>query len=89
MAVPIETILKLSGDLVNREMIVGEKSTLVDRSISSSDLKNKYGVLVVGIKKESGEVMINPEATAVIHSGDTLVITGENESLNKVQQICV
>ena len=71
-----------------QEVKVGAKSQLAGATVIDSQLKSKYGVLVVGIKKESGEVLINPDPDAVIHSGDILVITGENVNLKSVQDIC-
>ena len=71
------------------EVVVGKSSKLVGKSIVNSNLKSDYGVLVVGIKKDNGEVTINPEPNAEIHGGDILVLAGENDNINQVQDICL
>lgn len=72
-----------------REVVVDKGSELVGKTIVNSKLKSKYGVLVVGIKKKDGSVTINPDPTAEFHSGDMLVLAGENSNLTQVQALCV
>ncbi|MCM8541120.1 MAG: TrkA C-terminal domain-containing protein, partial [Lentisphaeraceae bacterium] len=59
------------------------------KSIDDSNLKSEFGILVIGIKKKTGEVHINPESTELIHEGDILVLAGENSNIAKVQALCV
>jgi voltage-gated potassium channel len=71
-----------------REVTIDKSSILIGKSIQTSQLKADYGILVVGIKKRSGEVLINPEPKDFIHEGDVLVIAGTNADLTRVQSIC-
>lgn len=72
-----------------REVEVDQGSQFVGKSIIESNFKSQYRILVIGIKKENGEVQINPEPSAIIHAGDILVLAGENVDIGKVQTLCV
>jgi voltage-gated potassium channel len=71
-----------------REIIIKEHSTLIDKTIADSKLKTSYGILVVGIKKKSGEVNISPNPEDQIQAGDILVLAGENSNITKIQALC-
>jgi trk system potassium uptake protein TrkA len=53
------------------------------KTISSLDLRAKYKINVIGIKR-GDSLDINPDANAVIKKGDVLVIIGSNDTLNKL-----
>ncbi len=42
--------------------------------------------MVVGIKKENRDMIINPPTDTVIEGGDTLIVIGLNENLSKLDQ---
>ncbi|MCH2204975.1 MAG: potassium channel protein [Lentisphaerales bacterium] len=71
-----------------REVIVEKGTSLADKTIIGSKLQSDYGVLVVGIKKETGDVLISPSPNDEIHEGDILVLAGENTNISKVQALC-
>ena len=51
------------------------------------DVRNKYNINIVGIKKSKGEFLPNPTANVVIEEGDVLVIITDKktvESFNKL-----
>lgn len=54
----------------------------VDKTILDSDIRKKYNVSIVFIKRE--EQIINPEPTTVLQKGDVLVLAGETEKLNEI-----
>ena len=55
----------------------------------SVDIRNKFGLSVVLIKKkgEGGEVLVAPKATDKIEEGDVLVLLGEDENIEKFKAI--
>ena len=59
-------------------------SELAGRTIKDSEIRTKYGVIVVYIKKASGEVIFNPDASVVLEEGDTFVAIGEKSNLNRL-----
>jgi len=41
-----------------------------------SAIRKDYNLIVVAIKKKSGEMIFNPSPQAKLHVGDTLVVLG-------------
>lgn len=55
------------------------------RSLAELDLRNKYGINIIAIKKGE-ELNISPSPGDRIEKGDILVFIGENSSLTKIQK---
>jgi voltage-gated potassium channel len=70
--------------LFMEEVRLSSDSELAGRSIKDSDIRAKYGVIVVTIKKASGEVIFNPDASVILEEGDTFVAIGEKTNLNRL-----
>ena len=64
--------------------IVGE-SPLANQSIVNANLRQRYGVIVVGIQRQSGKMEFNPEPDTVMHPNDKLVVLGRPESLKQLE----
>lgn len=56
------------------------------QTISSLDLRAKYKINVIGIKR-GDSLDINPDANAIIKKDDVLVIIGSNDTLNKLMNM--
>lgn len=56
----------------------------IGRTLQSLNLRAKYGINVVAIKKES-MVNISPNADEVFEYGDLLVVIGDNNSISRVE----
>ena len=54
----------------------------VDNSILDNDIRKKYNVSVVFIKRQ--DEIINPEPNTVLQKGDILILAGETEKLNEI-----
>jgi voltage-gated potassium channel len=70
------------------EVVVSEKSRLTGKSFKDLDVRAKYGLNVIGIKKPDGRMVYNPSATQVIQAGDTLIMVGGGEQLSKIDELC-
>jgi voltage-gated potassium channel len=53
-------------------------------SLITSNLRQRFGVIVVGIQRASGKMEFNPSPEAVIQDGDQLVVLGRPESLKEL-----
>jgi len=51
-----------------------------------SNIRSELDLMVVGIKKENRDMIINPPAETVIEGGDILIVIGLNEKLSKLDQ---
>jgi voltage-gated potassium channel len=70
--------------LFMEEVRLSADSELTGRSIKDSEIRTKYGVIIVTIKKASGDVVFNPDASVVLEEGDTFVAIGEKSNLNRL-----
>ena len=77
--------LKFTDNFVLVE--VKAPSVFWNNSLIKLDVRNKYNINIVGIKKSKGEFLPNPTANVVIEEGDVLVIITDKktvESFNKL-----
>lgn len=61
------------------------KDVFVGKSLKELDLRAKYGISIVGIKR-NGKVFIAPGAEDKIQRNDTLIAMGPDEMLEKLEQ---
>ena len=66
------------------EAIVKEKSHLVGKNLIESNLRKDYGVIIVLIKKHTGDMIFNPQPTEILEKNDVIVVLGEKENMKKM-----
>jgi voltage-gated potassium channel len=71
-------------DLAMEEIPIGPSSPLANQSILNANLRQRYGVIVVGIQRQSGKMEFNPEPDMVMRPNDKLVVLGRPESLKQL-----
>ncbi len=64
------------------ELFLSEKAHFVGKSLMDSQIRKNHDLIVVAIKRISGEMLFNPSSDAVIKAEDTLVVLGEQENIN-------
>ena len=77
--------LKFTDNFVLVE--VKAPSIFWNNTLIKLDIRNKYNINIVGIKKDKGKFLYNPTANVVIEEGDILVIITDKktvESFNKL-----
>ncbi|TFG93868.1 MAG: potassium channel protein [Syntrophobacterales bacterium] len=70
------------------ELNVCKDSSVVGKNLEESGLRKTYGLIVVAIKKESGQMVFNPIASYVLESGDKLIALGEEDNLVEFSKVC-
>ncbi|MHC2995486.1 MAG: TrkA family potassium uptake protein [Candidatus Atribacteria bacterium] len=55
----------------------------VDKTLSELDLRNKYGINVLAIKRDNS-FNVSPQAKDVIKKGDFLIVIGETKKITKL-----
>jgi voltage-gated potassium channel len=73
--------------LAMEEARVGARSTLVGKNLIDSHLRQNYGVIIVAIKKSSGEMIYNPLPSEKLDAGDVIVVIGKKEDLKRMSEI--
>ena len=74
-----------SLELAMEEITIANSSALVDRSILAANLRQRYGVIVVGIQRQDRSMDFNPEPDTAIRAGDKLVVLGRPDSLKRLE----
>jgi trk system potassium uptake protein TrkA len=56
------------------------------KSLKDLELRHKFNVNVILIKKATGETIFSPSALDIVQVGDVLVLAGEKEALDRLEQ---
>jgi voltage-gated potassium channel len=73
--------------LMMEEAKVGENSNLIGKNLIDSYLRRDYGVIIVAIKKMSGDMIFNPLPTQKLEGGDVIVVIGKREDLKRMNAV--
>lgn len=73
-------------DLQMEELLIGERSKIKDATLMESAIRKDFNLIIVAIKKKSGEMIFNPSFEAKIQEGDTLVALGDRKNLNLLEK---
>lgn len=74
-------------ELQMEEITIPEGSDLIGRSLDQCGIGKELGIIIVGIKRESGEMRFNPTFRTTIKAGDTLIALGEISKLKQLEQM--
>lgn len=71
---------------LNLEQVhLADGSPLIGRNLLEAGLRQKYGVVVVGIRRANGQMDFNPAPEAAMKAGDDLVVLGRTDSLRDLE----
>jgi voltage-gated potassium channel len=71
---------------LNMEQVgIKEGAVLAGRSIVEANLRQRFGVVVVGIQRSGGRMEFNPSPDAVMRAGDRLVVLGHLDKLRDLE----
>jgi voltage-gated potassium channel len=72
-------------ELAMEEITVTDASGLAMQSILDANLRQRFGVIVVGIQRPDLRMEFNPDPDVIIGGGDKLVVLGRPDSLKKLE----
>ncbi len=61
-------------------------SRLGGKNLIESNLRKNYDIIIVMIKKNSGEMIFNPKPTEVLEAEDTLVVLGKKDDIKRMSE---
>lgn len=73
--------------LMMEEAQVQPESDLVGKNLIESRLRKDFGVIIVAIKKSSGNMVFNPMPKEVLDAGDVLVVLGKRDDLKRMSEV--
>ena len=77
---------RVNLDLSMEQVRVREGAGLVDKSIVDAGIRQRFGVIVVAIKRGDDAMEFNPAPEFVIRAGDELVVLGRPESVKALEE---
>jgi voltage-gated potassium channel len=73
---------------LNMEQVrIAEGSPLCGRTLVEANLRQRFGVIVVGIQHADGRMEFNPPADATMNAGDFLVVLGRADTLRELEDV--
>jgi len=72
-------------ELAMEEIEIEDGSTLAGRSILAANLRQRFGVIVVGVQRLDGRMEFNPEPDTAMRARDKLVVLGRPQSLKQLE----
>jgi len=69
------------------EIPVSANSQLFDVSLVESGIRQQFDLIIVAIKKTTGEMLFNPASHTRIQIGDTLIALGQRSNLLKLERL--
>lgn len=74
-------------DLSAEQIELAPGTSLVGRTIRDSELRQRFGVIVVAIRRAQGHMDFNPAPDARLEAGDQLVLLGSTEKLRELDAV--
>lgn len=72
-------------ELAIEQVAIEPASALAGRSIIEANIRQRYGLIVVGIQRKAGRMEFNPPGEAVMQAGDQLVVLGRADGLRDLE----
>jgi voltage-gated potassium channel len=72
-------------ELAMEQISIESASALAERTILDANLRQRFGVIVVGIKRKDGRMEFNPAPDCVMRPGDQLVALGRPADLKELE----
>jgi K+/H+ antiporter YhaU regulatory subunit KhtT len=79
------SLLHLSGEFRISEIAIDEGHWLCNKKLKNTKLRDE-GINVIALSRKNGNFLGNPKGDTEMKDGDTLIVYGRAETLNKVEK---
>jgi len=83
----IELAVRGGIDLQMEELEVSPTSELCEKDIIQSQIRPRFNLIIIAIKRASGDMVFNPGPKEVINANDTLLAVGKKTDLSAIKAI--
>jgi len=74
------------GNLRIHQMAVRENSAIAGKNLQESGLKAKFGLLILAVRHDNGEIEFNPNPSQILNAGMTLIIMGDVDNIARARK---
>lgn len=74
-------------DLQMEELVISPASELAGKDLAASRLRQRFDLIVIAVKKPTGQMRFNPGPHEIIEAGDMLLAVGKTSDLKKVEEV--
>lgn len=74
-------------DLQIEEIAIGESSRLAGERLEDADLRRRLGVMILAIRRKTGQIEFNPGGEDRLNPGDFLIAMGESQQLKSLENL--
>jgi voltage-gated potassium channel len=82
-----KTMVNSELDLNMEEAVIGPSSSLIGKTVVTSNLRQDFGIIIVAIKKTTNEMIYNPMPSEILDAGDVIVVIGKKDGLRRMANI--
>jgi len=82
----MDSIVAENFDLVFDEVVVKANSPYIDKQLKETKISSELNLLIVAIRRKTGEMIFQPSAETCIREGDLLIVIGKAEAMQKLVQ---
>lgn len=83
------TTSRQSLELRMEEISIRKGSPFIGQSLEGSEIRKRYGLIIVAVKKDSGKMIFNPMANYTIDEDDRFIAMGEDENVKQFAELCL
>jgi len=74
-------------ELSIEQVAIADHSGLVGKTIIEANVRQRFGLIVVGIQRRGGRMEFNPPGEAAMQAGDQLVVLGRTDGLRQLEAV--
>jgi voltage-gated potassium channel len=74
-------------ELEIEQIEIGPESPFIGTALKDTGIRSEHGVIVIAIKRRSGDMIFNPAADTVILEHDALITIGSHDSLLALERM--
>jgi voltage-gated potassium channel len=82
----IELATAGSEDLSLEEVILSEGASIIGRSLKDMVSQELLDVIIVAIRRATGEMLFNPSRETILKAGDRLIVVGKRDGLGELER---
>lgn len=76
-----------SMDVEVEEITVKPHSPVVRRTLYEAEIRPRFNVIIISVKKEDGKMVFNPDSQTLLEGNDTLVVVGSAPNIKKLEKL--